>query len=85
MAGPGRQTATAGHGRKPPSSCSAPTATARWPRVAVPVDGIGQPRAALCARGDPATWALRLLCAANPAEWFTVTAAQPAAAATATE
>ncbi|HEV3363038.1 MAG TPA: AMP-binding protein [Acidimicrobiia bacterium] len=29
--------------------------------------------------------ALRLLCAANPAEWFTVTAAQLAAAATATE
>jgi hypothetical protein len=29
--------------------------------------------------------ALRLLCTANPAEWFTVTAAQLAAAATATE
>jgi acetyl-CoA synthetase len=29
--------------------------------------------------------ALRLLCAANPADWFTVTAAQLAAAATATE
>jgi acetyl-CoA synthetase len=29
--------------------------------------------------------ALRLLCAANPAEWFTVTAPQLAAAATATE
>jgi acetyl-CoA synthetase len=29
--------------------------------------------------------ALRLLCAANPAEWFTVTAAQLAAAATATD
>lgn len=29
--------------------------------------------------------ALRLLCTANPAEWFTVTAAQLAAAVTATE
>jgi acyl-coenzyme A synthetase/AMP-(fatty) acid ligase len=34
---------------------------------------------------EPRRRALRLLCAANPAEWFAVTAAQLAAAATATD
>jgi acetyl-CoA synthetase len=54
--------------------------------------GLARPRTVAFVEGFPAELApevrrraLRLLCTANPAEWFTVTAAQLAAAATATD
>jgi len=54
--------------------------------------GLARPRTVAFVAGFPADLpvevrrrALRLLCTANPAEWFTVTAAQLAAAATATD
>jgi acyl-coenzyme A synthetase/AMP-(fatty) acid ligase len=54
--------------------------------------GLARPRTVAFVEGFPAELpaqvrrrALRLLCSANPAEWFTVTAAQLAAAATATD
>jgi acetyl-CoA synthetase len=54
--------------------------------------GLARPRTVAFVEGFPADLppevrrrALRLLCTANPADWFTVTAAQLAAAATATE
>lgn len=56
------------------------------------VGGLARPRAVAFVEAFPPDLtpdvrarALRLLCAANPAEWFTVTAAQLAAAATATD
>jgi acyl-coenzyme A synthetase/AMP-(fatty) acid ligase len=54
--------------------------------------GLARPRTVAFAEGwpegmaaDARRRALRLLCTANPAEWFTVTTAQLAAAATATD
>jgi acyl-coenzyme A synthetase/AMP-(fatty) acid ligase len=54
--------------------------------------GLARPRTVAFVEANPGELtpevrrrALRLLCTANPAEWFTVTAAQLAAAATATE
>jgi acetyl-CoA synthetase len=56
------------------------------------IGGLARPRTVAFVESFPADLpaearrrALRLLCTANPAEWFTVTAAQLAAAATATE
>jgi acetyl-CoA synthetase len=56
------------------------------------VGGLAQPRTVAFVEGFPADLpaevrrrALRLLCTANPADWFTVTASQLAAAAMATE
>ncbi len=54
--------------------------------------GLARPRTVAFVEGFPAELApevrrraLRLLCTANPAEWFAVTAAQLAAAAAATD
>ena len=79
--------------REPPKAAEAGEALARELRGFVhdAVGGLARPRTVAFVEGFPADLpakarrrALRLLCTANPADWFTVTAAQLAAAATAT-